>query len=142
MNGVANAATFRFLTYHAKARFGFGTVDDVRHGWTLDPTSGVECRYPYVMIRIGFTAVIDLSQYAGGILQIEHRIAEHFPISVAWMRVIGVFNAYCPIVLQRIFNLRRDLFVRQWGKERKLPLCDEISYIGHHGLYTRLAVCR
>ena len=125
MNGVTNATAFRFLAYQAKARFCLRTVDDVRHCRTFHPARGVKCRYPDIMIRVGFAAVIDLRQYAGRVLQVKHRVAEHFPISVAGMRVIGVLDTYRPAVLQRIFDLRRDLLIRQRGQKRELTLRDD-----------------
>jgi hypothetical protein len=50
------------------------------------------------------------------------------------MRIIGIFNPDGPVVFQRVFDLRRNLLVRQRGQKRKLPLRDTVLKIGHHNV--------
>jgi hypothetical protein len=50
------------------------------------------------------------------------------------MWIIGIFNPDCPAVLQRVFDLRRNLLVRQRGQKGKLPLRETVLKIGHHNM--------
>ena len=117
MDGVAYATTFRFFSHEPEARFVFRTVNDVRHGWAFYSAYCTKSHHTYVVIRKSFTAIVDLHQDASGILQVEHRHAEHFPIGVARMRVVGVLDGDRKMVLERILDLRGDLRVGEIGQE-------------------------
>jgi len=49
----------------------------------LSTARGVERNQADVVLREGLAAVLQLHQHPGGILQIEHRHAEHFPVGIA-----------------------------------------------------------
>ena len=89
-----------------------GRLTMIGHGRAFHAARGVECRHADVVIGEGLAAVVDLHQDPGRILEVEHRHAEHFPIGVARVRIVGVFDADRPAVLQRVLDLRGDLLHR------------------------------
>jgi len=111
-----------------RTRLNDVVIPDAAHG-----TEGTDAD---VMIRIGFTAVVDFHQDAGRVLQVEHGIAEHFPIGIARVWVVGVFHAQGPALVQRVFDLSGDLLIGQIGKKRKLPLRHAATEIGHHDFFS------
>jgi len=84
------------------------------------------------MVGTGLAAAIDPGKDAGGIFHVEHRVAVHLPASIARMRVVGVFDADCPVVLQRVLQLRGDLRIGQVGQVGKLALGDAVAVVGDH----------
>ena len=48
------------------------------------------------------------------------------------MRIIGVFNAECPIFAKRVLDLCGDLLVSELGQEGELALCEAIAMVCHH----------
>ena len=71
-----------------------------------------------------FTAVFKLHHHAFRIVKIKHGQAPHVPIGVSWMRIIRLFETNRPIIFEAIFDLFRDLLVRQIGQKRKTSLSD------------------
>ena len=82
------------------------------------------------MLRKRFAAGGDLEHDAGGVAHVEHRHAEHVPISVARVRVVGVLDADRPALVEAVFDLLADLFVAQIRQKREGALGDS-----HDGLF-------
>src|SRR6266436_419226 len=90
---VADRAAPRLLTYEPETRLADRAVDDEAHGDALHAARGVEGNQADVVLREGLAAVLQLHQHPGSILQIEHRHAEHFPVGIARVRIVGVLDA-------------------------------------------------
>jgi hypothetical protein len=76
--------------------------------------------------------LLQFHQNAGGILQIEHRDAEHFPVGVARMRIIGVFDAPGIALVESVFDLQGYFRIGEIGQVAELALGDAANRIGHH----------
>jgi hypothetical protein len=85
---------------------------------------GVEGDEADVVRGIGLAAAVQLQHDAGRVAQVEHGIAEHFPVDVARMRVVGVFDADRPALGQAVVDLLDDLLVAEVGQEGEGALCD------------------
>src|ERR1700722_13755069 len=131
-DGVAHAASAGFLALEHEAGLLLGAVDDEAHGDALDAAGGIEGHEADVVVRKGVATVLQLHQYAGGVLQVEHRHAEHLPVGVARVRVIGVLDAPGVALLQSVLDLQRDLRIAELRQEAELPLRDACRRVGHH----------
>src|SRR6267154_572680 len=65
-----------------------------------------------------------LRHRAGGVAQIEHGVAPHFPIEIPRVWIVRVLDPDRPALGQRIVDLRLDFGVRQIGKKGKGALGD------------------
>src|SRR6266576_5590473 len=129
---VADRAAPRLLTYEPETRLADRAVDDEAHGDALHAARGVEGNQADVVLREALPAVPQFRQHPGGVLEIEHRHAEHFPVGIARVRIVGVLDAPGVTAVQAIFDLQRDLSVRQFRQEAELPLRDLPYGVGHH----------
>src|SRR5436305_5439598 len=130
---VADVAALALLPDEAEARLPRGAVDDEAHDDRLHAARGVERHQADVVLRKGPAAALQLEQHAGGILELEHRHAEHLPVGVARVRVVGVLDAPGVAAREAILDLQRDLGIGELGEEAELALGDAVHGVGHHG---------
>ncbi|EGF30165.1 hypothetical protein IMCC9480_1995 [Oxalobacteraceae bacterium IMCC9480] len=76
------------------------------------------------MVRKSPARLLDFGQDAGSVAQVEHRHAEHFPVGVAGMRIVGGLDADGAVLVEAVLDLFGDLFVGQVGQEGKRTLGD------------------
>jgi hypothetical protein len=48
------------------------------------------------------------------------------------MRVVGVFDAECPVFAKRVLDLCADLLVSEFGQVGELALSEAVALVGHH----------
>src|SRR5580698_1451503 len=120
-DGVAHVATVGLLAFEHEAGLLLRAVDDEAHGDALDAARGVERHQADVVMREGLAAVVQFHEYAGRVLEVEHRHPEHLPVGVARMRVIGVLDAPGVALLKAVLDLLGDLRVTELGQEAELP---------------------
>src|SRR5437870_5727408 len=130
---VADVAALALLPDEAEARLPRGAVDDEAHDDRLHAARGVERHQADVVLRKGPAAALQLEQHAGGILELEHRHAEHLPVGVARVRVVGVLDAPGVAAREAVVDLQRDLGIGELGEEAELALGDAVHGVGHHG---------
>ena len=70
-----------------------------------------------VGLRKRLTARLQLAHDAGSVTNIEHGLAEHLPVGVARVRIVGVLDRHGPAIAQAVLDLARDLGIRQVGQE-------------------------
>src|SRR5580658_3213971 len=129
---VALRAAAVFLAQQREAGLFVGPVDDEAHGNALHSARGVEGHQADVVLREALPAAIQLEQHPCGILQIEHRHAEHFPVGIARVRIVAVLDAPGVAALEAVLDLQRDFRVRQLGEKAELALRDLAYRIAHH----------
>src|SRR5262249_20078072 len=106
VHGVAHTAARAFAADEPEPRLARRTLDDEAHDDALDAAGGIEGDQPDVVPREAPAAVVQLQQHSGGIAQIEHRHAEHLPVRVARVRIVGVLDAPGIAVAQAVFDLQ------------------------------------
>src|SRR6266481_799181 len=124
LDGVLNLASAHLVPLQQEARLHGRPIDDERQPRRLEAQRRVEGVHPHVGLRMGFAAGGHLRHGAGGIAQIEHGVAPHFPIEIPRVRIVGVLDPDRPALGQRIVDLRPDFGVRQIGKKGKGALGD------------------
>src|ERR1700742_5188973 len=100
MGRVAHRPPRYLLPLEPEARLLCRTVDNERQAQGLAAMSRVKCVDLDVLVRECLPASTKLCQYAGSIPDVEHRLAEHFPVGIARVRVIGVFDRDRPAIAQ------------------------------------------
>src|SRR5580692_7586708 len=110
---VANRAAVRLLPRESEAGLDVRPVDDEAHHDGFHPTRGIESHEPDVVAGKGLAAALQFQHHAGGILEIEHRYAEHLPVSVSGMRVIGVLDAPGIAFVESVLDLQRYFRIRE-----------------------------
>src|SRR3569832_2252224 len=121
-----------YLPYVTEAGLFLRTDVNERQGRRLLAARAVERGQADVMAGKGLAAIVDLHEEAAGILEIEHGHAEHYPVGVARVRVVGVLDVDRPAVLECVLDLRGDLLVGEIRQKRELTLRDAVASIGHH----------
>src|ERR1700733_7580651 len=100
--GVADVAAGHFVPLEAEAGLLLRPVDDERQPQRFPTMAGIERRQPDIPVAIDLAAFIQFHQHAGGVAQIEHRQAPHFPEAVAGVRIVGEFDVHRPAIGQAI----------------------------------------
>src|SRR6266566_4844115 len=112
----------RLLTRQGKAWIMGWPVHNKRDGKGLTALPAVVGPHSNVVIRVGFTALVDLIEDGRRIHYVEHRQPPHFPIRIAWMRIISEFDVNRPVIVQTVLHLHPNLIVGQRWQERKCSL--------------------
>jgi hypothetical protein len=131
-DAVADGAARTLGSREAEAGLVRRPVDDEAHRDALDAAGAVEGHQADVVVREGLAALGELVQHAGAVLKVEHRHAEHLPVGVARVRVVGVLDAPGVASGQAVVDLGADLVVGQVGQEAELALGDAAGGVGHH----------
>src|SRR5258706_13550693 len=124
LDGVLNLASAHLVPLQQEAGFNGRSIDDERQPGGLEAQCRVESVHPYVGLRMRFAAGDHLRHGAGGVTQVEHGVAPHFPVEIPGVRIVRVLDPDRPALLQRIADLRPDFGFRQIGKEGKGALGD------------------
>ena len=75
--------------------------------------------YPDIVIRVGFTALVDLIENRRRVFHVEHWQPPHFPVGIAGVWIVSELYVDRPIVVQAIFCLQANLVVSQRRQEGK-----------------------
>src|SRR3984893_14512767 len=128
---VLHVPATHFAALEGEAWLLVRPADDERQAQRLAAERGIKGIDLDVMLRKRPAARLQLRHDSGSIPDIEHGLAEHFPVGVAWVRVVGVFDRHGPTIFQAVLDLAADLRIGQIGQEGKGALGE--SHVGSSG---------
>src|ERR1700722_1354263 len=131
-HGIAQRAAAAFLASQTETGVVLRPIDDEAHRDRFHAPRGIKRHEADIVTRKGLAAAAHFQHDAGGILEIEHGKAEHLPVGVARMRVVGVFDAPCIAFAETVVDLQRNLRVVELGEVAELALRDAGDRVGHH----------
>src|SRR6185437_15021687 len=124
MGGVAHRSPSELLPLQPEPRLVCRPIDHERQAQRFAAMRRIKRVDLDVVVRECVPASLQLCQNAGSVPDVKHRHPEHFPVRIAWMRVIRVFDGHRPAVAEAILHLAADLLVRQVGQKGKSALRD------------------
>src|SRR5690606_38788415 len=80
--GVPHATAGPVSAYELEVRFARRPIHEERQAHAFESARRVECVYADVATGIGLATRVDLVEHRGGIANVEHRQAPHFPVGV------------------------------------------------------------
>src|SRR5579859_1015884 len=115
--GVAHRPSLDLLAFQEEAALLGRAVDDEGQFHRFPAVRAVEGGNADIAIAERLAASGQLGQDAGGVLEVEHRLAPHLPIGVAGMRIVGEFDVHAITAVEAVLHLGLDLLVGEVGQE-------------------------